>query len=384
MNKLKTSLLTVALALGSGFLATATAQAEGIVTGGKTGTYYKIGENLRDLVDSRLVVQDTGGSWTNVEAMSRTKGVTLATVQSDVYAAFVQMRDDKTVPEATRKEYRDLLANLRVFMPLYPEEVHFLVRKDEPIEYIHQIKGKAIWMDMEKSGTYLTARNIYGKLFQERPNTVQPFMNPTATGEDDGTKRRRSALMALSDPTYYSAYPRIDVMVVVGGQPLALLEKNAPANLKLLKFDPNHAGSAALLQEYKQAEIKKASYPVLNIEGGGAPSLAVDSYLITANFADPGRNEFIQTFAAKFCTKFDALSSQGHPKWKSLTWQPGQALPKLAAGWKYSDYAQDVLNRCNSNQTLRLPSKQNTTIPATPSPASNACSAQDRFAGLCR
>ena len=181
MNKLKTSLLTVALALGWSVCATATAQAEGIVTGGKTGTYYKIGENLRDLVDSRVDVQITGGSWTNVEAMSRTKGVTLATVQSDVYAAFVQMRDDKSVPEATRKEYRDLLANLRVFMPLYPEEVHFLVRKDEPIEYIHQIKGKAIWMDMEKSGTYLTARNIYGKLFQERPNTVQPFMNPTAT-----------------------------------------------------------------------------------------------------------------------------------------------------------------------------------------------------------
>lgn len=384
MNKLKTSLLTVALALGWSVCATATAQAEGIVTGGKTGTYYKIGENLRDLVDSRVDVQITGGSWTNVEAMSRTKGVTLATVQSDVYAAFVQMRDDKSVPEATRKEYRDLLANLRVFMPLYPEEVHFLVRKDDPIEYIHQIKGKAIWMDMEKSGTYLTARNIYGKLFQERPNTVQPFMNPTATGEDEGTKRRRSALMALSDPTYYSTYPRIDVMVVVGGQPLALLEKNAPANLKLLKFDPNHAASTALLQEYKQAEIKKASYPVLHMEGGGSPSLAVDSYLITANFADQGRNEFIQSFATKFCTKFDALSNQGHPKWKSLTWQPGQPLPKLAAGWKYSDYAQDVLNRCNSNQTLRLPSKQNTTTPATPSPASNACSAQDRFAGLCR
>lgn len=378
MNKLKTSFLTLALAFGFSVATAASVQAEGIVTGGKTGTYYAIGNNLRDLVDSRLMVQDTSGSWANVEAMSRTKGVTLATVQSDVYAAFVQMRDDKSVPEATRKEYRDLLANLRVFMPLYPEEVHFLVRKDDPIEYIHQIKGKAIWMDMEKSGTYLTTRNIYGKLFQERPNAVQPFMNPTATGEDEGTKRRRSALMALSDPTYYSTYPRIDVMVVVGGQPLALLEKNAPTNLKLLKFDPNHAASTALLQEYKQAEIKKSSYPALNIGGNASPSLAVDSYLITANFADQGRNDFIQSFATKFCTKFEALGSQGHPKWKSLAWQPGQALPSLAAGWKYSDYAKDVLNRCNSNQTMRLPGK------AAPAAAGGGCSAQDRFAGLCR
>ena len=67
-------------------------------------------------------------------------------------------------------------------MPLYKEEIHFLVRKDEPIDFIHQIKGRAIWMDMEKSGTYLTALNIYSKLFQERPSVVTPFLNPTATG----------------------------------------------------------------------------------------------------------------------------------------------------------------------------------------------------------
>lgn len=347
------------------------APAESIVTGGKTGTYYAIGSNLRDFVYPSLEVKDSKGSWANVEDMSRTKGVTLAIVQSDVYSAFVRMRDAGDVPQATRREYGQLLANLRVFMPLYQEEIHFLVRKDEPIEFIHQIKGKPIWMDMEKSGTYLTALNVYSKLFQERPNIVEPFINTTATGEDEGTKRRRSALMALSDPAYYKAYPKIDVMVLVGGQPLGLLEKNVPTNLKLLKFDPTQANSEKILQEYRKAEIRKSSYPLLNISGNDLPSLAVDSYLITANFADPQRNQFIKDFAGQFCEKFGVLQDRGHAKWKSLTWQPGSALPPLAAGWQYSDKVKDRLTNCQSGAA---PTKSST----------GACSAQDRFAGLCK
>ena len=348
------------------------AQAESIVTGGKTGTYFAIGNNLRDFVNPALQVKDSRGSWANVEDMSRTQGVTLAIVQSDVYASFIQLRDAKDVPEATRREYAKLLANLRVFMPLYKEEVHFLVRKDDPIEFIHQIRDKALWMDMEKSGTYLTALNIYSKLFQQAPQTVEPFLNPTATGEDEGTRRRRSALMSLSDPAFYQAYPKVDVVVLVGGQPLSLLEKNMPSNLKLLKFDASQAGAARVLQDYRQAAIQKSSYPALNIVGNELPSLAVDSYLITANFADPKRNQFIQDFANQFCTNFSALQERGHPKWKSLTWRPGSSLPPLAAGWQYSDKTQAQLANCRS------------TAPSAMKISPDACSPQNRVTGLCR
>ncbi|CAM3452621.1 TAXI family TRAP transporter solute-binding subunit [Polaromonas hydrogenivorans] len=348
------------------------AGAESIVTGGKTGTYYAIGSNLRDFVNPALEVKDSKGSWANVEDMSRTKGVTLAIVQSDVYSAFVQLRDSKEVPEATRREYAQLLANLRVFMPLYKEEIHFLARKDDPIEFIHQIKGRPLWMDMEKSGTYLTALNIYSKLFQERPNAVEPFINTTATGEDEGTRRRRSALMALSDPAYYKAYPKIDVMVLVGGQPLGLLEKNLPPNLKLLKFDPAQPGAARVLQDYQKAAIQKSSYPLLNIAGSESPSLAVDSYLITANFADPQRNQYIKDFADQFCTNFSVLQERGHAKWKSLTWQPGSSLPPVATGWQYSDKVKERLAGCRISAAAATAAKP------------SACSPQDRVTGLCR
>ena len=302
-------------------VAIAGAHAEVIVTGGKTGTYFQIGNDLKEIVSPALEVRDSKGSWANVEDMSQTEGVSLAIVQSDVYAAFVYLRDSREVPAATRQQYGKLLKNLRVFMPLYREEIHFLVNKDSPLEFMHQIRGKRIWMDAEKSGTYLTALNIYSKMFNERPIIVDPFINPTVTGDDEGTKTRRSALMVLSDPDFYASFPKIDVLVLVGGQPLKLLAANVPPNLKLLKFDPTHRTSAKVLQDYRTADIQKSSYPTLNIVDAGLPSIAVDSYLITANFASEDRNKFITTLADQFCQRFHDLQSRGHPKWKSLSWQ---------------------------------------------------------------
>jgi TRAP-type uncharacterized transport system substrate-binding protein len=355
--------------------AVAVAHAEVIVTGGKTGTYFQIGNNLKEFVAPALEVRDSRGSWVNVEELSQTKGVSLAIVQSDVYAAFVYLRDSPEVPAATRRQYGRLLANLRVFMPLYQEEIHFLVRKDSPLEFIHQIKGARIWMDAEKSGTYLTALNIYSKMFNERPAIVAPFINPTVTGDDEGTKTRRSAMMVLSDPEFYKDFPKIDVLVLVGGQPLKLLEANVPANLKLLRFDPAHATAAKVLQDYKKADIQKSSYPSLNIVDAALPSLSVDSYLITANFLSEERNKFITAFADGFCAKFDELQAKGHPKWKSLSWKPGSPLPDLAAGWQYSTRVQERLSQCGP---------QASTARAGAAPARSACKPQDRFAGLCR
>lgn len=355
--------------LFAGLLAAA-ASAEIIVTGGKTGTYYQIGNNLKEIVVPTLEVRDSKGSWANVEELSQTKGVGLAIVQSDVYAAFVYLRDSPQVPRETRHQYSQLLANLRVFMPLYREEIHFLVRKDSPLEYIHQIRGARIWMDAEKSGTYLTALNIYSKMFNERPKIVTPFLNPTVTGDDEGTKTRRSALMVLSDPDFYKDFPKMDVMVLVGGQPLRLLAANIPDNLKLLKFEPNHPTSAKLVQEYRRADIQKASYPLLNIADDSQPSLSVDSYLITADFIDPDRRQFVSTLADRFCEKFDELQAKGHPKWKALVWKPGAPLPALSTGWQYSARVKERLSRCQSQETGALPP--------------GACKPQDRFAGLCR
>ena len=56
-------LLLAAVALGG-------ARAEVIVTGGKTGTYFQIGNNLKEIVTPALEVRDSLGSWVNVEDLS--------------------------------------------------------------------------------------------------------------------------------------------------------------------------------------------------------------------------------------------------------------------------------------------------------------------------
>ena len=118
----------------------------------------------------------------------------------------------------------------------------------------------------------------------------------------------------------------------------------------------------------RRAEIQKASYPLLNIADASQPSLSVDSYLITANFIDPRRKQFVSALADSFCEKFGELQAKGHPKWKALTWKPGAPLPPLSVGWQYSTRAKERLTRCGAQNAA---------------PAAGACKPQDRFAGLC-
>ena len=371
---MRLALLLVCLAFASG-----EALANSIVTGGKTGTYFAIGGNLKDLVLPELEVKDSEGSWANVESLSATKGVSMAIVQSDVYSAFVRLRDSPSSTPATKAQYAELLRNLRVVMPLYKEEIHFIVRKDDPMENVGQIRGKQIWMDVEKSGTYLTALNIYTKIFGEEPNAVTPFLNPSVTGDDMGTKRRRSALMSLSEPQSYAGLPKVDVIVLVGGQPLALLQKTIPGNLKLLRYDDSTPNSARVLETYNKADIAKASYPMLNIPGESLTSLSVDSYLITANFADKDRNQFIKTFATQLCEKFDDLKAKGHPKWRALSWAPGTPLPRLSVGWRYSDYSKAPLDRCGRPAGAARPPEP----PPAPMTSAAVCTPQHEALGIC-
>ena len=90
------------------------------------------------------------------------------------------------MPEATPREHAQMLANLHAFTPLHKEEIHFPALKDDPIEFIHQIQGMPLWMDVEKSGTYLTTLNIDSKLFRKQPSAVEPFINPTRHGRGRG------------------------------------------------------------------------------------------------------------------------------------------------------------------------------------------------------
>src|SRR5687768_1682079 len=99
----------------------------GIVTGSENGTYYQIGQNIRELVqqqnsDIQLNVYPTTGSLENVEAVYKRRGVQLGIVQSDVLG-FIQEQSDNT-------ELQRIVRKTRLVFPLYNEEVHILVPRE--------------------------------------------------------------------------------------------------------------------------------------------------------------------------------------------------------------------------------------------------------------
>ena len=61
-------------------------------------------------------------------------GVKFAILQSDVYQAFLDLAARRNT-EASK-----IIQPLRVIMPLYNEEIYFIVRADSDLQYIHEIK----------------------------------------------------------------------------------------------------------------------------------------------------------------------------------------------------------------------------------------------------
>src|SRR5437667_2465302 len=140
-RSLVAALLAVAISMMHAGLALATAEFK-IVTASTRGTYIQIGRDIASFVapeaDIDLDVLPSAGSAENVRRLRYEPGVKFAIVQSDVYQAFLDMAG------AGDAEAGNLIRPLRVIMPLYNEEIYFVVRADSDLNYIHEIRGARI------------------------------------------------------------------------------------------------------------------------------------------------------------------------------------------------------------------------------------------------
>ena len=372
LNKLKIS--SVLFGVSCAFLGAQVHAQDAIVTANKTSTYFVFGEDLKKFAAPTLDVLPSNGSADNIKALSKSAGVTLAIAQSDVYQAYVNLGQNDPDP-AVRQWATDLLSSLRVIMPLYHEEIYFIVRQDSPLKSILDIEGKRLSIGPVGSGTNLTAKNIYKKLFGKSPTVVEPYIEPGVTGEDDGTKIRRSALWRLVHPELGPDSRKVDVFVLVDGQPVELLAKLGKG-FRLLTVDPENEKIKSLLDEYQVGTVYKKNYGFVEND---QPIMTVPSYLITAHFRSATRNEFIRKLATNLCANYDKFYNQGHEKWKTLAWSPANsALPTLATGWTYSDVTSPILSNC------RNPNFQPIATSGSASPsAPMTCSMEDRAIGLC-
>ena len=324
-----------------------------IVTASERGTYIQIGHDLARWVAPsagfELQVLASAGSAENVRRLRHEPGVRLALVQSDVYQAFVD-QDAGGNPEAGA-----LIRPLRVVMPLYDEEIYFIVRADSPLESIDQIRDARINVGPLLSGTAMTATTLYRQMF----GRVLPDAQASYLGNEE-------ALVKLTGER------SVDVVVVVAGQPARLLADMTPQArefVKLLRFDPAPPAGQAALRSYFPASVRAASYP--NLLSEDVPGLAVKAFLVTYDYGRGATLAQMSRFARSLCEHFAQLQSSGHPKWREVA----LALPELGQGWSYSAPMARELRRCIASPPVALPAA---------STSSPTCSQQERVLGLCR
>jgi TRAP transporter TAXI family solute receptor len=321
-----------------------------IVTASERGTYIVLGRDLATTVAPGagidLEALPSAGSAENVRRLRFEPGVKFAIVQSDVYQAFLDQA------AAGNKDAATMIRPLRVIVPLYNEETYFVVRADSPLNFIHEIKDARINAGPVGSGTALTTLTLYQSMFRvPLPNLKTTYL----TNED--------ALLKLTGDR------SVDVVAIVGGQPMKLLADMKPEArelIKLLRFDPDHPASKEALKTYYPAVVRKTSYP--NLLTDDLPAIAVKAFLVTYDYNLKQTAQYMSRFARSLCQNFGALQMTGHPKWKDVD----LSLPELGEGWSYYPATARELRSCSNAPG------------ASQAQMKGVCSPQEQVLGLCR
>jgi len=337
------------------FIACAAAQAAvpyRIATASERGTYFAAGRDLARLVapaaDMSLEVLATPGSAANVRMLRDDPSVRLAIVQADVLQGLAERRAEGNAEAAA------LMRPVRVILPLYDTEVHFVVRADSPMRWVHDIRDARINGGPVGSGAALLTHTVYRMMFGAPVPAANAAFLPT----------EEALVRLVTDRS-------VDVVVIAAGQPAPLLADMKPEarrHLKFLAVDPKHPQDAAALRTYSAATVRASSYP--NLIDQDFTTLAVGAYLVTRWFDDKDVNDELARFGRQLCERFDALQSRGHPKWREVE----LGLRRLPAGLVYSDPTSREIRACLGSDGPRRA--------RTPPPP--ACRPEERLLGLCR
>lgn len=318
-----------------------------IVTANTTGTYYAIGNDLAKFVapdaNIKLEVLPTAGSAANIKHLRYDPGVKLAIVQADVYQAFL----DRAA--GGNKEAGTIIRPLRVVLPLYNTEIHYVVRADSPLNYLHDIKDARINGGILGSGAALITHTLYRMMFK----------GPIPEANASFIPNEEALVKLIGDKS-------IDVVVVAAGQPAPLIANMRPEAqkyIKLLKFDPKHPSSKLPLTVYSYATVRASSYP--NILREDFTTIAVGAFLVTYDYNLDYTVNNLARFSRSLCENFAALQAKGHPKWREVKLD----LPALGPGWIYYPPTANELRACIAR--------------TGPKPPARSCSTEERILGLC-
>jgi len=317
-----------------------------IATADKRGTYFAIGADLAKFVapgaDISLEVMPTDGSAANIRHLRFDAGVKFAIVQADVYQAFVDRG-------GANRDAARIIGPLRVILPLYNTEIHYIARADSPLNYLHDLKDAKINGGLVGSGAAFITHTLYRMMF----NSAMPEANASYMPNDE------ALIKLITDKS-------IDVAVVAAGQPapiIANMKPEAQKYIKLLKFDPSHPASRSALSIYAPATVHAKSYP--NLLAGDFTTISVGAFLVTYDYNLQTTVDYLARFARSLCQNFATLQAKGHPKWREVD----LTLPALNKGWTYYPPTSREIRNCLAERSKAGRAK--------------ACSAEERILGFC-
>ena len=275
------------------------------LTGSPTGTYYPIAKGIREMIAPDITVLESQGSIANMKhlGLSKSERILFAFVQNDVlkYLSKEALSGDI--------DKQKMLNETKVLMPIYNGEIHILVRAENlDIKNFRDLKDKKISIGMKDSGTAITAKSLYFKLFYKEINKVYQTYD--------------EALKALNDKS-------IDAIILTGGQPLYKLNKKM-SNVRLLSYEGEP------LNGYAIGYIKKSSYPWLKQER--VRTLSIKSFIVTNIDSNKKSLLYLKKFLEKLKEYKVNLRNKKHlktthPKLKDLAEQ--RCLPTLPIGLEY-------------------------------------------------
>jgi TRAP transporter TAXI family solute receptor len=288
----------------------------GVITGGKKGTYYQFGLNLKELVKSRgiqLNVYNSTGSIENLYAVYKRPRTQMGIVQSDVLAFVSRVQTDPVLKRIASKT--------KMVFPLYNEEIHLLGRQG--IADFDELAGKRVAIGKEGSGTYLTAKLLF-EVSGVRPAEL------IAIGTDEALAQLKAG--------------KIHAMFYVAGYPVKLFQEDVTEadGLAIIPIS-----NKSITEFYPLAEIPANTYPW---QSETVNTVAVKAVLVSFNFRR-ANCEFVGQVAQILNANLDWLRQNGHPKWNSVD------LDFPLKGWEQYDCVKKYLAR-----QPRAPKKPSTEI----------------------
>ena len=276
----------------------ADANALGMVTGSRTGTYIQFGNDIAGVAKSvglDILVKDSQGSIDNIKRINSKENATFGIVQSDVLGF---------LSRSENPEMRQVASRLRLIFPFYNEEVHLFANKS--IQTFADLQGKRVVVGEQGSGNWLTATNLLQIAGVKPAETINlpPLQGVTAV------------LKGEADAMFYVAGKPVSLFTKVGN---LITKPEFAAMLANVHFVP--LDDPRMLREYQPARIGQADYEWLS---GDVPTIAVKAVLMSFDFSGKQSPYFVQRcqqlakLGQAIRANIGQLRQTGHPKWKEV------------------------------------------------------------------